>query len=350
VVAPLDWGLGHTTRCIPIIQHLQKTGIGISCLVSKRQRDLLEELFPDIEYINSKSYGITYPSSGNLAMSMLLQLPKLLSEIHNENHQLNKIISEHNITHLISDSRFGLYNSSVKTAFITHQVHLEAPSLLKPLLFYLNRYFIEKFDQLWIPDYPSPGNLSGTLSSVEGIHIPVFHTGPLTRLQGLKPGTQKVFDYILLLSGPEPQRSYFEKQLLDSYDLIDKSLLVVRGMPGLDEQLPLVKGITYLNHITGGRLAELLHPETVLICRSGYSTLMDLNALNHCNTILIPTPGQTEQEYLASYWNTQFGFDIISQKSFSWDKLSLRNKVFFNGFDSQLISNGLETTLRSFLL
>ncbi|HEX5001111.1 MAG TPA: glycosyl transferase family 28 [Bacteroidia bacterium] len=348
LVAPLDWGLGHTTRCIPVIEQLKKSGVSIACLVSKRQKDLLGEIFSDIEFIDSNGYNITYPSSGNLAIAMLLQIPKLLSGIRKENKQISKLIAQYGITHIISDNRFGLYNSSVKTAFITHQVHLEAPALLKPVLFYLNRYFIEKFDQMWIPDNPPPGNLAGSLSSPSGIRIPYFYTGPLTRLTGLKPGNKKVFDIILLISGPEPQRSYFEKQLLEHYNFSDKSMLVIRGLPGLDENIPSKKGITFLNHISGKHLAELLHPETVLICRSGYSTLMDLYSMNHSRTILIPTPGQTEQEYLASYWNKQFGFNVLSQKSFAWDKTDLGTKAF-PAFDNRSIFSGLDPTLKRFL-
>jgi hypothetical protein len=286
---------------------------------SGMQRALLVQQFPALTHIHIPGYEIRYPSSGSMAVSMFLQGPSLLSSIRNEHLLLNDIIHNHNITHVISDNRYGLWSSKVKSVFMTHQVHIQAPPVIKEILFLLNRSFIQKFHSLWIPDFEGPGNLAGTLSYAKKIGIPNSYIGPLSRFSEPDSAPVKKYDVIVLLSGPEPQRTILENILVTGFPESHKKILVVRGLPGETIIPEPTTGIQYHNHIKDDDLKKVLHPETLLLCRPGYSTLMDLYALNHSKAFFIPTPGQTEQEYLAEYWKQQFGFDFADQVHFSWD-------------------------------
>ncbi len=315
LVAPLDWGLGHATRCIPVIRELIALGAEVLISASGGGKILLVEKFPDCKFIDIPGIKIRYPENGSMALSMLFQIPSLLKAIRYEHELLQKAVITHGITHIISDNRYGLYSDKIKSVFISHQVHIKSGSLLKflePVLFRMNKSRIEKFDELWIPDNLPPNNLSGDLSDSSGITTPVKHIGMLSRFTITASAKEKQYDFIALLSGPEPQRSILEKKLHDTFFSSPEKCLLVRGTPGLNTLTEDGK-IKVMATISDQELQELLHPGTTLICRPGYSTLMDLAVLGHRHTVFIPTPGQTEQEYLAELLKNKWGYTCFKQ-------------------------------------
>jgi len=347
LVAPLDWGLGHATRSIPIIHELQAQGAEVMICASGGGKLLLTEIFPNCRFIDIPGINIRYPQTGSMAFSMLMQMPSILKAIRTEHDQLQTIIDAYKITHTISDNRFGLYSSKTKSAFITHQVHIKSSNSLKflePVLFRMNQSRIAKFDELWIPDNSPPNNLSGTLSDTSRLTIKVKHLGTLSRFTKSTSQPEKKFDCIALLSGPEPQRSILEKRLVTYFNNSSKKCLVIRGMPG-GEKFQETEVVKCISSISDSELQNILHPDTLLICRPGYSTLMDLAMLGHRKTLFIPTLGQTEQEYLAMEMKNKYGYPLVLQnQNFSFEDLPIGKPL--PDFKNQ---NALKKTIGEFL-
>ncbi len=276
---------------------------------------ILQTEFPKLKFTDIPGFPVRYPEKGNMAISMLRQAPGILKAIRNEHAILNDLIETHHITHVISDNRYGLYSTKVPTAFITHQVQIMAGSALKflePVLNKISHTFIHRFHELWIPDWPLPDSLSGELSNTRHIKIPVKHLGILSRFTGIYNNPVKEYDIIALLSGPEPQRSKLEEKLISSLGGSPYKTLVVQGIPK-NAFHEITGNLEIINAVSSQRLESLLHPETLLISRSGYSTLMDLVNLKHNRILFIPTPGQTEQEYIAKISKIKFGVPFIQQ-------------------------------------
>ena len=311
-ISPLDWGLGHATRCIPIINALQKNNkviIGTTHLNSK----LFDEYFPSLQKILMPSYNIQYSKKLPAWLKILIQSPKIKQVIKEENKLLEQIIIENKFDFVISDNRFGLHNKNVECIFITHQLNLKSP-VFSLQANKINTEYINKFNKIWVPDYDNKNErLSGQLSNSTESKIPVNYIGPLSALTDLNSElvVSDKFDYLFLLSGPEPQRSIFENILLQKFNPSSKKLILVRGC---DSEVEIQNtNICVVNFAYGIELKNIILNSEIIICRSGYSTLMDLHLLNKKKLILIPTPGQPEQEYLAEYWKEKFGAKTLRQ-------------------------------------
>lgn len=295
LVAPLDWGLGHATRCIPIIEEL----LGQSCEViiggSGDSLKLLTLEFPLLETITLPEYSPTYPSTGSgMSWYMLKQLPKFASAIFNEHQQLDAIIRARGIDLVISDNRYGLWSQKVKSIFVTHQLNIQAPQPFKSLINAINRFFIRKFDECWIPDSVDENNsLAGKLAIDSRIRSK--RIGILSRFKEKdRQTTVHSIDLLVVLSGPEPQRTMLERLMLKKLTASSLKWILVRGVVATGDQ----SGSDHIvDYATARMLHKLLESAEIVICRSGYSTLMDLCVLSK-KAILIPTPGQPEQEYL----------------------------------------------------
>lgn len=315
LVAPLDWGLGHATRCIPVIRELILQQAEVIIAASGNGFHLLQNTFPDCTLIDIPGIRIRYPAKGSMAFSMVIQMPAILKAIRKEKEMLSSMIGSHGITHVISDNRYGLYDIRVKCVFISHQISIKNPGLLKftePLLYQMHKKRIEKFNELWIPDIHGTDNLAGSLTKTPGLAIPKKYTGFLSRFNHSIQNAEKKYECIALLSGPEPQRSLLEKKLKDYFLSSKKKCLLVLGIPGLPSRTS-VENVEIINTITDTELQHWLHPDTTLFCRPGYSTLMDLAILGHRKNVFIPTPGQTEQEYLAERFKNLYGYTVIQQ-------------------------------------
>jgi len=309
-IAPLDWGLGHATRCVPIIRELEKEN-KIIIGVTPRIKLIFDQEFPHLQQIELPSYNISYSKILPLWLKLLLSWPSINKVIKQEHNLLDNLLDKLKIELVISDNRFGLHTVKLPTVFVTHQLFLKTP-FGRGLAQNINKKYILKFSEVWVPDYENENHcLSGELSHGSHFHANVKYIGPQSRLT-FKDNLPPKYDVLFLLSGPEPQQSILGQYLISTiakksdlkYALVSNSF-VANSTPQLD----------VFKSPTAEKLSELIVQSKKIICRSGYSTLMDLHLLKKKNIVLIPTPGQTEQEYLAELWQNKFRISPLSQKN-----------------------------------
>ncbi|HVA97544.1 MAG TPA: glycosyltransferase [Bacteroidia bacterium] len=315
LICPLDWGLGHATRCIPIIRFLQNKNLEVIIAADKAPLELLKKEFPNAEFIRLSGYEITYPDKGFMALKMFAQIPKIIRKIKSEHIQLEKIISEKRIDAVISDNRYGLWTNKIPSVFITHQLSIQAPfgkNWIRKIIF----SYIKKYDECWIPDVANENNFSGNLS--HGIYLlpNTFFIGTLSRFN--KNDSEKNnFEYnvMVLISGPEPQRTNFEKIIFQQFKNTSLKAIVVLGIPESAEKYTISNNIQVFSHLDSQQMQKYILASEIIISRSGYSSIMDLACLQK-KAVLIPTSGQTEQEYLARYLADKKIIYSVSQNKF----------------------------------
>lgn len=280
---------------------------------------IFDEEFPELKKVNIESYNISYSKYLPLSLKLLLDSPRILSVIWKEHHQLKTIINDYGVNVVISDNRFGLYNKSVESIYVTHQLNIKA-GWFSGIANAIHHTFIKHFDEVWIPDIESREELlAGDLSHTKTLFY-ARYIGVQSRLK-IETGVKQTFDYLFLVSGPEPSRSSFERDLLHLAEQYpNKKVTLVRGSKQ-PTQINYPKNCTVFSMPTASELSHLILSSKTVICRSGYSSLMDLHALNHPDIILVPTPGQKEQEYLAEYWSKHKGAKYVKQKEIKKLKL-----------------------------
>ena len=318
LVAPLDWGLGHATRCIPIIKELIEKNCEVIIAAEGPQKALLKEEFPAIRFINVQGYGLKYGRNKWATwFRIIFQIPKILIRIKRENRWLERFLLEEELDGVISDNRYGLYSASIFSVFITHQLHIITyfGKGIDQVLQKINYRKICRFSSCWVPDFEEAGSLAGTMAHPKkGPEIPIRYLGPLTRFKKINTGMAGPL--VFLLSGPEPQRTIFEKKILAELQNYSGKAILIRGLPG-ETSLPEVRINTRVcNHLPSKELNKVITESDYVIGRCGYSSIMDLAMLGK-KTILIPTPGQPEQEYLANYLFNKRIIFTTTQDSFS---------------------------------
>ena len=302
LVAPLDWGLGHATRCIPIIRELVKQGCTVIIAAGGAQKSLLQEEFPDLSFVEMPGFRVQY--SKNRAFTLLkiiFNIPKILIGIKQENQWLRRFAGGEALDVVISDNRYGLYGGGRLSVFITHQLAIR--SSLGPaadwLLRRLNYSYIRRFSVCWVPDLAGADNLAGMLSHPREMPaIPVRYIGWLSRLETVKE--EIVYDLLILLSGPEPQRAILEEMLMEQLTGGAGRTVLVRGLPKGGSVIKAPGGVVVFDHLPARELGRVIGQSRLVLARSGYSTIMDLVRLRR-RAVYIPTPGQPEQEYLGRY-------------------------------------------------
>ncbi|MBI9069099.1 MAG: glycosyl transferase family 28 [Salinivirgaceae bacterium] len=308
LICPLNWGLGHATRDVPIIKQILSEGSKVIIAGSGYSLQFLKNEFPQLQSIELSGFKISYASKQFFLLWILLQLPFFGISIIKEHYQLKKIIKQYKITKVISDNRYGLWNKKIKSVLITHQVFIQLPRSVKvfePALHWFTRRLITKFDKCWIPDYEDLNtSLSGKLSHGKNLPKNIKYIGPLSRFQNYQPHQEIVIenypDILAIISGPEPQRTIFEKQLFERFKKSEKAVLMVCGKPSVSIIENHYKNIKKVDHLNSEELYFYLKNCKQIICRSGYSSIMDLHVLN-VRAELSPTPGQTEQAYLINW-------------------------------------------------
>ena len=329
MIAPLDWGLGHATRCIPIIKSLQAKGCTVFVAAECAVAQLLSAEFEDIIILPLQGYRIKYAKSKlGLVLGMMAQVPNILSSIKQEHAWLNNTIKAHNIQLVISDNRYGCYSKAVPSVFITHQLRIKMPwNWLENLIQRINYRYINRFSTCWVPDIAGEVNLAGALAHPKKMPaIPVQYLGLLSRFEKTLPA-ENLYDYCFLISGPEPQRSIFEQKVTAQIPTLKGKKILVRGKPGASDEMEPIKDTIIYNHCSGEALLNLLQQSKFVICRSGYTTVMELMAL-HKKAILVPTPGQTEQEYVAKRLMQQQWALSFEQDGFNLQEAAIRADSF----------------------
>lgn len=329
LISPLDWGLGHAARCTVIIRELMSYDANIIIAADDRPLAFLKQEFPDLKFIKLKGYNISYQKSGSLKLKIISIIHRIILGIFNEHQSLKKIINDYQIDIVISDNRYGLWHKKTKNIFITHQILIKSPfrfKLFDYLLFKINNHLIKKFDECWIPDYDNEINLSGDLSHKYKLSSQSFFIGPLSRFSKPVENHEKKYDLMVILSGPEPQRSIFEKIILKELITSNLKTIMLKGKPELSE-IENIKNIEIFNHMTTEELQYSIAASELILCRSGYSTIMDLSVFGK-NAILVPTPGQTEQEYLADYYLNKKYYYSTPQKKFNLTESICKSKQY----------------------
>jgi uncharacterized protein (TIGR00661 family) len=310
LIAPLDWGLGHATRCIPLIRHLISTGHQPIIAASGRPKMLLELEFPNAETVEFEGYNISYPEGSGMAWKMFRSSPHILRRIKEEHLELDQLIGKLKLDAVISDNRFGLYTDRIPCVYMTHQVMIKAP-FFESLLYKMHRKYMQRFAQVWVPDSELNG-LSGDLGHKFPLPENGKFVGPLSRFKSLE--TFNIIDILVIISGPEPQRTRFEKLVLTELEKFEGTAVAVLGTPdkAMDRQLG---NLRIVSHLNAEQLQLELAAARLVVSRSGYSTIMDLSALGK-QAVFVPTPGQTEQEYLAEKYDEAGLHMTMSQSNF----------------------------------
>lgn len=298
----INWGLGHATRSIPLIKTLLSKGHTLHIVSDGLPLLWLKKEIPDVVFHEMKPSFFVYPTRF-MWLNAVILLPRFLYYVRNNKKYAEKLVYSTGANIIISDNRFGFRCPDIPlNIYITHQLTIHHDNLLvQNLLSKGHQYFIKKYDQCWVPDFKN-NRFAGKLSFTNNLKN-IFYLGPLSRF---RPNyiTDKKYDILVLISGPEPQRSYFEEKILISLrEFHDKNICLVRGTDkpfSTDTHI-----IKTLIHLADTKTLEKIIAESgIIICRSGYSTIMDLDQFNK-KVILVATPGQTEQEYLAEYHSSE---------------------------------------------
>lgn len=327
LVAPLNWGLGHASRCIPVIETLIELGYLPVIASDGPALELLKKEFPDIKTYELPSYNIQYSKNGNLLNAMLImQSGKILNTVKREQEATQKIVEKEKISGIISDNRFGVRSDKVFSVYITHQLRVFS-GLTTFFTSLIHQKIIKKFDACWVPDYQNPCYLSGKLSHPAPKGLKVKYINPLSRL--LKISIEKEFDLMVILSGPEPQRSMLDEILMNELENFRGKILFVQGILAEKQTRTAVDKMVIVNFMLKAELQECICKSHFILARSGYSTIMDLEKLE-AKAFFIPSPGQAEQVYLAKYLKEQKIANYAAQSEFICAKLE--ENVEYNGF------------------
>lgn len=320
LVAPLDWGLGHATRSIPLIMSLLEEGCTVFIAADGQIKSLLQHEFPNIIFLTLNGYKIKYSKQKRwFALKMLLQSPGILLSIIREHYWLKNVVIQHSIDAVISDNRFGMYHSGIPSIYITHQLLIKTGNRFsESLVSTFHYWFIKKYTECWVPDFDNNENLSGQLSHPKKLPFNIKYIGCLSRFERHK-AVEKKYDLLILLSGPEPQRTILEDLLMLQLQHFTGAVLLVRGQPQINRPFDtgkyIINNILIKNHLNSQELNLAIEQADMVISRSGYTTVMDLIKLQK-KAILIPTPGQIEQEYLGQHLMQKKIFYSVEQHEF----------------------------------
>ena len=348
LVAPLNWGLGHATRCVPIIKGLLADGYKVVIAADGYPLRFLRREFPHLEWVEFEGLKVRYADGQSQVGAMLRQLPSFLRGIWREHKELKRIVEAYDIDVVVSDNRFGLWCKDAYSVYMTHQLMVKMPCGLQWMercVWRLHRWFIKHYDECWVPDVEGEDNLSGDLSHKYPLLKNTKFIGVLSRFSAEKVeweavrveaealGLKERYDVVAVLSGPEPHRSDLELEIASmhnsqptvlsnsekctihnltpsalrarppktggQYGALNPKLLIVQGLPEDDLRLAEHRdGVDYIPHLPTELLQWYMQEAKEIVCRSGYSSIMDLYTIGR-KAHLIPTPGQTEQIYLA---------------------------------------------------
>ena len=319
LVAPLNWGLGHASRCVPLVQQFIDEGHEVIIGGDGVSLTLLRRHFPKLRYVYLAPLNLRYGKGKRQVWAMVKAMPHLLSWAMKDHAILQAVLREERFDMVLSDNRFGLYpskkskeaNPNLRSVYMTHQLHIFLPRgwrWLERLAERLHARVCAKYNEVWVPDYEEiERSLSGELGhpKISGFRIQdseVRYIGPQSRFKPYRDVRTDSYDIVAVLSGLEPQRTILEREIAVRYAGKEERVLIVQGLLNRPNTRMKRGNITLVPYLGDEELAGVLHGARHIIARSGYSTIMDLEALGVLEKAeLIPTPGQSEQEYLA-FW------------------------------------------------
>ena len=314
LVAPLNWGLGHATRCIPIIRSLIDCDYNPILASDGVALEMLRKEFPNLQTLELPSYQIEYAKNGNnFKWKMFKNSPKMISAILKEKKIVKNWVTEYNLSGIISDNRLGVRSKKIPSVFITHQLNVLTGSTTW-ITTKLHQNIIKKFTECWVPDFKEKPNLTGKLGHLNlDSNLNLKYIGPLSRLE--KNDLDIKYDLMIILSGPEPQRTMLEEKLIIEIKKFKGKVIFIKGLIENEQKIEQIGGITFVNFMNSKELENTFNESKIVLCRSGYTTIMDLAKLGK-RAFFIPTPGQFEQEYLAKKLKQKGLFPYANQEDF----------------------------------
>jgi uncharacterized protein (TIGR00661 family) len=315
---------------VPVARKLLQMNNNIFIGSGEEHLSFFHEELPNLKYIVFPGFKPRYSRIFPQYLSLLFKMPVLLYHIAAEHQRVKRIIKEYNIDIVISDNRFGLWHSNSTTVYFTHQLLIPFPERFRFLEAsgrMLHNMIIRRYSLCFVPDLPGDINLTGRLA--HGFKIPynVRYTGILSRFDNTNNHqSRNPLDFshnTVILSGPEPQRSILKEKLTAILKDRDQKTVIFEGKPGIGGEITPLGNITFISHLPTGRMKDIIKSSGLIISRSGYTTIMELVSLK-CTALIIPTPGQTEQEYLAEYLADKGWFSTISQDELT-NNLQLSN-------------------------
>jgi len=307
LVAPLNWGLGHASRSLVLINKFIKLGKNVGIATDGLSLEWLQKELnhQNLDFFELPGYDVDY-NSNNMNWNMIRQYPKIQRAIKLENKITEKIVDLWAPDLIISDNRYGVYHPEVESVMLTHQLSMTYEGKLTATAFELQiKNWTKEFNQFWIPDYPDQ-KLTGKMTN-NSSETPTTFIGPLSRFAEAPKEGEGI---LVILSGPEPQRSLLERNLNEQLSSVGEEITFVRGtnadLPKLNTNFNLIP------LASTNQLQELINKARLVITRSGYSSIMDFDVLKK-PVIMIPTPGQKEQEYLARVHKENTSMKFVSQ-------------------------------------
>jgi uncharacterized protein (TIGR00661 family) len=350
--AVLNWGLGHASRSIPIIQSLLKKNIELVIASDGEALVLLQKEFPSLTFEVLPSYNVQYAENAkNFDKAIFFQLGKFGKTVKEENKLTDLLIRKHNLTHLISDNRYGVYSKTIPSTIICHQINLQHKIVfVKKQMNKVHFSLLKKFTEIWVPDFEDKMAIAPNISILEfknkSIASKLKYIGLLSRMEKNEPELNQNIVSIIL-SGPEPQRTILEEELLEQITTLKEHFVLVRGTEIFEKAIQEKENLKVFSLLKTAELNELINQSKLVICRAGYSSIMDLLKLEK-PAIIIPTPGQTEQEYLATHLQNKNWFYSSLQEKLILKK-ALQESQNYTLPKKHFSEEELEKTIANFL-
>ncbi|MBN1573094.1 MAG: hypothetical protein JW984_07860 [Deltaproteobacteria bacterium] len=324
LLSPLSWGLGHATRDMPIINLLIESGHEVGVAATGVAYTLLKREYPDLKFYRVEDYPSPYTRRGFSVARLLALFPLMYRNIIREHRAIDQIVKENGYDLVISDNRFGAFAKDVPSLFISHQIRFSTPGgfeAIEKATEAFNEFFHRNFDRVIIPDNP-PGelSLSGKLGHAKrpGTIERAYYAGILSNIR--KIDVDEDIDYLISISGPKETKRELQKVIMDQIDSLDGKKVLLMGDPESYYEEHLNGGVVVKSHASRIEMEKLLNRAKCVITRSGYTTIIELAELGGKKALLIPTPGQTEQEYLSRYYSEMGWFHSVDQRDLDLER------------------------------
>lgn len=317
IVSPLSWGLGHVTRDAPIVDYLLEKGHEIVFVATGRALTYARRRYADCRAIELPDMPPPYSKTRFFVPMFLKFIPRMLRAIREEHERSQRIFDEVKPDLIFSDNRYGIWSRDIPSFILSHQIRLKTPPALSPLEVFTEawaRSHLKHFTRVIVPDYDGQQTLSGRLSHdlCFWSRDELYYAGQLSTIRPAElPQDVAVF---ISLSGPEPQRTVLEeiiRQQVASIEHMGK-IVVTLGKPEAANKETLGQNVECFSFLPSERQQEMMNRARLVVSRSGYTTVMELAELGR-RALYIPTPGQTEQEYLSRYYEEHGMYHSVSQ-------------------------------------
>lgn len=284
----LDWGNGHIARSVPLILQLQSQGNHVFFMGSPEQQTVLSRYGFTGTFKELPPTGFRFKGDGNFVLEALRNVRIVSKAVRRDQERVSDYAQAHGIDLILSDHRYGVRCDTIPSVFITHQVEL--PPKTNPVARWIHRKWMARFNSIWIMD-DEQNRLAGTLSRfVPGS----CYIGHYSRFS-LTNSTTESGKVVAVISGPEPYAEQFFNEMVKAANTSQQKWTIVCSA-NYAAAAGLKKGTILVNNWK--RADEAIASAEYVVSRNGYTTLMDLTVLQK-KAILIPTPGQLEQQYLA---------------------------------------------------